>query len=164
MKIGVMGTGMVGRTLASKLIALGHDVMMGSRAANNLKATGWVSEAGARARAGTFADTATFGEMVFNCTNGGIAIAALQAAGEANLKDKILVDVANVLPPDPRRSESLGEEIQRAFPLTKVVKTLNTVNCELTVNPGALSRSGQRPSTSKSFDRRGRDTCQLSIR
>ena len=90
---------------------------------------------------GTFADTATFGEMVFNCTNGSASMAALNAAGQVRLNGKIVIDVANVLPPDERRSESLDEQIQKAFPLAKVVKTLNTINCDLLANPHRLSDS-----------------------
>jgi 8-hydroxy-5-deazaflavin:NADPH oxidoreductase len=141
MKIGVLGTGMVGNAIASKLITLGHDVMMGSRTADNRKATDWASHAGTRGRSGTFADAATFGEMVFNCTHGATSMAALKAAGQEHLSGKIVVDVANVLPPDDRTSESLGEQIQKAFPRANVVKTLNTVNCELMVNPTTLSAS-----------------------
>lgn len=141
MKIGVMGTGMVGKAIASKLVALGHDVMMGSRTADNPKVTGWANQAAPRGRAGTFADAAAFGELLFNCTHGDISIAALQAAGSEHLSGKIVIDVANILPPVEGVSESLGEQIQKAFPLAKVVKTLNTINCEVMVNPGRLSGS-----------------------
>jgi predicted dinucleotide-binding enzyme len=141
MKIGVMGTGVVGKAIASKLVALGHDVMMGSRTADNPKATGWANQAVPRGRAGTFADTVAFGELVFNCTHGDISVAALQAAGTENLNGKIVIDVANILPPVEGVSESLGEQIQKAFPLARVVKTLNTINCEVMVNPGKLSAS-----------------------
>jgi len=141
MKIGVLGTGMVGHAIASKLIALGHEVMMGSRTANNPKTEAWASNAGTGGHSGTFADTAAFGEMVFNCTNGSASMAALNAAGHERLNGKIVIDLANVLPPDERRSESLGEQIQKAFPLAKVVKTLNTINCDLMVDPHRLSAS-----------------------
>lgn len=141
MKIGVLGTGMVGKAIASKLVAVGHDVMMGSRTPDNPKATGWANQAAPRGRAGTFADAAAFGELVFNCTHGEASVAALRAAGGENLEGKIVVDVANVLPPVEGVSESLGEQIQQAFPLAKVVKTLNTVNCEVMVNPTALRAS-----------------------
>ena len=139
MKIGVLGTGMVGNAIASKLVALGHDVMMGSRTADNAKARTWANTAGARGHAGTFADTAAFGEVVFNCTNGTNSLAALRAAGAANLAAKIVVDVANVLSSEGPGRESLGEQIQKAFPLAKVVKTLNTINCEVMVNPHQLA-------------------------
>src|SRR4029450_12354956 len=124
MKIGVLGTGMVGNAIASKLVALGHEVMMGSRTSDNAKARTWAKTAGARGHVGTFAETSAFGELVFNCTQGTGSLAALQAAGAANLDGKIVVDVANMLTPEPGL-ESLGEQIQRAFPHAKVVKTLN---------------------------------------
>jgi predicted dinucleotide-binding enzyme len=141
MKIGVLGTGMVRNAIASKLVALGHDVMMGSRTTDNARATTWVKTAGARGTVGTFADAAAFGELVFNCTQGASSMAALTAAGPANLEGKIVVDVANVLSPEASGSESLGEQIQTTFPRAKVVKTLNTVNAELMVNPGKLPGS-----------------------
>src|SRR5215831_12485953 len=131
MRVGVFGTGMVGDAIASKLIALGHEVMMGSREASNPKAVSWAKRVGPRAQAGAFADAAKFGEVLFNCTNGANSISALRAAGEDYLAGKTLIDVANVLPPDTSRTESLGEEIQKAFPKVKVIKTLNTVNCEI---------------------------------
>jgi predicted dinucleotide-binding enzyme len=145
MKIGIIGTGMVGATLGTKLTQLGHQVKMGSRTANNEKAAKWVSEAGATASQGTFADAASFGDIVFNCTKGDGAMDAVKAAGESNLNGKILVDVSNPLDfskgmppslfPELSNTNSLGEEIQKTFPGTKVVKALNTMNCALMVNP-----------------------------
>src|SRR5215510_10953604 len=113
MKIGVLGTGMVGDAIASKLVALGHDVMMGSRDPKNPKATAWAKRAGARGQAGTFADTATFGEVLFNCTQGANSLDALRAAGEKRLAAKVLIDVANILRPEPSGADSLGEQIQK---------------------------------------------------
>ena len=139
MKIGVLGTGMVGNAIASKLVALGHEVMMGSRTSDNPKAQTWAKTARGTGRVGTFAETSVFGDMVFNCTQGIGSLAALQAAGAANLDGKILVDVANVLTREGPGLESLGEQIQKAFPQAKVVKTLNTINCELMVAPESLS-------------------------
>jgi 8-hydroxy-5-deazaflavin:NADPH oxidoreductase len=141
MKIGVLGTGTVGNAIASKLVSLGHDVMMGSRTADNAKAAAWVRTAGAHGSVGTFADTAAFGELVFNCTQGAHSLAALSAAGGANLEGKIVADVANVLSTEGPGSESLGEQIQNTFPGAKVVKTLNTINSELMVNPHRLPES-----------------------
>jgi 8-hydroxy-5-deazaflavin:NADPH oxidoreductase len=138
MKIGVLGTGMVGNAIASKLVALGHEVMMGSRTSDNPKAQTWAKTARGTGRVGTFAETSVFGDMVFNCTQGIGSLAALQAAGAANLDGKILVDVANVLTREGPGQESLGEQIQKAFPQAKVVKTLNTINCELMVAPERL--------------------------
>jgi 8-hydroxy-5-deazaflavin:NADPH oxidoreductase len=141
MKIGVLGTGMVGNAIASKLVRIGHHVMMGSRTADNVNATTWVKTAGARGAVGTFADAAAFGELVFNCTQGASSLAALRAAGASNLDGKIVVDVANVLSAERAGSESLGEQLQNAFPRAKVVKALNTINCDLMVDPGKLAGS-----------------------
>jgi hypothetical protein len=142
MKIGVLGTGMVGKTIGAKLIELGHDVKMGSRSATNDKASEWVEQCGARASAGTFAEAASFGELVFNCTSGQGTLAALDAAGVEALRGKVLLDLSNPLdfsngmPPTlfVSNDDSLGERVQRALPETRVVKTLNTINCELMVD------------------------------
>ena len=146
MKIAVLGTGMVGETIASKLVALGHEVKMGSRSANNEKAAAWVKKAGAKASQGTFADAAAFGELLFNCTLGTGSLEALEAAGKQNLKGKILVDTSNPLdfskgmPPSlfTPSNDSLGERIQRAFPELKVVKSLNTINANVMVEPSRV--------------------------
>jgi 8-hydroxy-5-deazaflavin:NADPH oxidoreductase len=146
MKIGVLGTGMVGTTIATKLASVGHEVRMGSRSRDNPKAKEWVEKAGRGASQGTFADAAAFGEIVFNCTAGAASLEALQAAGAENLKGKILVDVANPLdfsrgmPPFlfAGNTDSLGERIQGAFPDAKVVKALNTVNASVMVDPGRV--------------------------
>jgi hypothetical protein len=146
MKISVLGTGTVGETIASKLVALGHEVKMGSRSANNEKATAWVQKAGAKASQGTFADSAAFGEILFNCTLGQGSIEALEAAGRQNLKGKILLDLSNPLdfskgfPPTlfVSNNDSLGERIQRAFPELKVVKTLNTIAAPVMVEPARV--------------------------
>src|SRR6266536_5592833 len=97
MKIGVLGTGMVGVTIGTKLVELGHEVKLGSRSATNGKAVAWVAKVGRTASQGTFADAAVHGEMVFNCTSGAASLDALQAAGVENLRGKILVDVSNPL-------------------------------------------------------------------
>ncbi|MDP4199145.1 MAG: NAD(P)-binding domain-containing protein [Bacteroidota bacterium] len=146
MKIGVLGTGIVGQTIGSKLIELGHEVLLGSRSASNEKAAKWSSMSGPMASHGTFAEAATHGELLFNCTNGIRALDALRMAGPKALAGKILIDVSNPLdfssgfPPTLSvcNTESLGEQIQREFPETKVVKALNTVNCMLMVNPSLV--------------------------
>lgn len=133
MDIGVLGTGAVGRTIAAKLVELGHDVLVGSRTAKD--------------DAVTFADAAAHGELVFNCTAGDSSLEALRMAEADNLADKIVVDVANPLdfsrgmPPILAvcNADSLGEEIQRLFPRSKVVKTLNTVNCNVMVDPSRVA-------------------------
>lgn len=143
MHIGICGTGMVGQTLGAKFVALGHEVKLGSRSAGNETSLTWINANGRGASAGTFADAAGFGEIVFNCTNGLISLDALRQAGAENLKGKILIDCANplVFPGDAPpylsicNTDSLGEQIQRAFPETKVVKALNTLNCQLMVDP-----------------------------
>lgn len=146
MRIGVLGTGVVGQTLAGKLVELGHEVKLGSRSATNEKAAKWVGERGARASQGTFADAAAFGEIVFNCTSGDVSLAALGAAGAANLAGKPLVDVANPLdfstgrPPSlfVCNTDSLAEKIQATFPDARVVKALNTMNADVMVNPSLV--------------------------
>lgn len=146
MKLGVLGTGMVGQAIGSKLVQLGHDVKMGSRTANNEKAAEWVKANGTRASQGTFADAAAFGEVIFNCTLGSASVEVLREAGERNLKNKILIDISNPLdfskgmPPTLTicNTDSVGEQIQRAFPDVKVVKSLNTINCLVMVNPSLV--------------------------
>jgi predicted dinucleotide-binding enzyme len=147
MKLGVLGTGMVGQTIANKLIALGHEVTMGARDATNEKAAAWVKSAGKGAAQGTFADAAAAGSLVFNCTNGMGALSALRAAGADNLRGKVLLDISVPLdfskgmPPSlfTASGESLGEQIQRAFPETKVVKTLNTITASVMVDPARVA-------------------------
>jgi predicted dinucleotide-binding enzyme len=137
---------MVGKTIASKLVELGHEVSMGSRAAGNENAVAWATEAGEGASEGAFADAAEFGEIVFNCTAGVASLDALKAAGDTNLAGKLLIDVANPLdfshgmPPSLSvcNTDSLAERIQRAFPATRVVKALNTVNCDVMVEPARV--------------------------
>jgi hypothetical protein len=146
MNIGILGTGIVGNTLGTKLVQQGHRVMMGSRTRDNEKAANWVNSAGENASAGTFADAAAFGEIVMNCTAGTASLEALKMTGEENLSGKILIDVANPLdfshgfPPTLTvcNTDSLAEQIQRAFPDAKVVNTLNTVNCLVMANPSAV--------------------------
>jgi len=146
MRIGILGTGMVGQAIGTRLTQLGHDVRMGSRDAGNPKARNWVMQAGPRASHGTFADAAAFGDVVFNCTSGDGSLPALKAAGAKNLDDKVIVDVANPLNmskiPLPEltvcNDDSLGERIQREFPKAKVVKSLNTMNCQLMVDPSKV--------------------------
>ncbi len=128
MKIGILGTGIVGNTIGTKLVQLGHDVMMGSRSKTNEKAGAWVKASGPKASQGTFADAAKFGEILFNCTNGMASLEVLKLAGAESTKGKILIDISNPLdfskgmPPtlSVSNTDSLGEQIQRAFPEAKV--------------------------------------------
>ena len=144
MKIGVLGTGSVGQTLGAKLVALGHDVMMGARSPDNEKALSFVAKTGGKA--GAFADAARHGELLIHCTRGDTAIEVLHQAGAENLAGKVLVDVSNPLdfskgfPPSLSISntDSLGELIQRTFPDALVVKTLNTVTASVMVAPATI--------------------------
>ena len=146
MRIGVFGTGMVGKAIASKLVDVSHEVCMGSRTADNEEATAWAAGAGDKATHGTFADAAVFGEVLFNCTGGMVALAACEAAGEDNIGDKVLIDVSNPLdfshgmPPSlaVANTDSVGEQLQRRFERARVVKSLNTMNFAVMVDPGAV--------------------------
>jgi len=138
--MGVLGSGMVAQAISARLAELGYEVMIGTRDAEKLK--GWQSS-NQRVMIGSFAETAAHGEMVFNATDGAASLQALTMAGTENLSGKILVDVSNPLdftdgfPPSLTvfGTDSLAEQIQRAFPLTKVVKTLNTVTARVMVYP-----------------------------
>lgn len=147
MKIAVFGTGTVGDTIGSRLIELGHQVMMGSRTAKHEKTSAFVAKHTSGASAGTYADAAKFGEIIFNCTKGDGSIDALKMAGSGT-DGKIIIDVSNPLDfskgmppsliPSLTNTHSLGEEIQKSFPNTKVVKTLNTMWCGIMVNPNMI--------------------------
>ena len=160
MKIGVIGTGMVGQTLAAKLSELGHDVVIGTRDVQVTKDRTQKGPYGGpsfaewhqqhpKVKLGSLSETALHGEVLLNATNGSGSLEALRLAGEANLKGKILVDIANPLdfskgmPPSLTvcNTDSLAEQIQRAFPGTRVVKTLNTVNAMLMVNPALVGNA-----------------------
>ncbi|MET8130439.1 NAD(P)-binding domain-containing protein [Streptomyces sp. NPDC005251] len=145
MRYGVLGTGDVGRTLAGKLVERGHEVCLGSRTKDNAAAVEWAGGAGPTARHGTFADAAAFGEVVVNAVGGRVALDVLRSAGEENLDGKVLLDVSNPMAFEdgelrlsPVGSDSVGEQIQRAFPQARVVKSLNTVNCQVMVDPARV--------------------------
>lgn len=161
MKIGVLGTGPVGKVLATKLASLGHDVYVGTRdpaatlARNEPDTFGnppfraWHEEH-PKIGFGTFAEAAAHGEILVNALSGTGSIAALKAAGAKNLSGKVLVDISNPLdfsrgmPPSLTicNTDSLGEQIQREFPDVRVVKTLNTMNAYLMVDPKKLADAG----------------------
>jgi predicted dinucleotide-binding enzyme len=149
MRIGMLGTGTVGQTLASKLVTLGHEVMMGSRQAGNEAAVAWAKTSGQLADAGNFAEAAGFGEVIVNATAGAASLDALISAEAENLAGKVVLDVANPLdfsggmPPTLTicNTESLGEKIQHTFPETRVVKSLNTVNADVMVDPAIVPGS-----------------------
>ncbi len=143
MRVAVLGTGIVGRTLASALLSNGHEVRIGSRTAGNEAAVAWAEQIGGPASEGSFADAAGFGEIVINATAGAASLEALEMAGSEQLAGKVLLDVANPLdtsrgmPPALTvcNDDSLGEQIQRALPDVRVVKTLNTVTAAVMVDP-----------------------------
>jgi predicted dinucleotide-binding enzyme len=146
MRIGVLGTGVVGRTIGTKLVGLGHEVVMGSRTADNADASEWAAEIGTGASHGTFADAGAAAEMIVNCTAGAGSLDALAAVGTEHLAGKVVVDISVPLdhsqgfPPTlfVCNTDSLGEQIQRAFPDALVVKTLNTMNCAVMVDPASV--------------------------
>lgn len=154
MKIGILGSGVVGQTLGAKLVERGEDVVLGTRSPGKLEGKrgmgapleDWLRNTNGKARVASFADAASHGEIVINATSGGASLDALTLAGEKNLDGKILIDVANPLdfsrgmPPTLTvcNTDSLGEQIQRAFPDVKVVKTLNTTNAQVMVNPAQV--------------------------
>jgi predicted dinucleotide-binding enzyme len=143
MKIGVLGTGDVGKALAKGFIALGHEVKMGSRSATNEKAVVWAKELGPKASTGTFADAASFGEIVVLATLGVANEEALRAAGPERLRGKVVIDATNPLdssggaPPKLAISgnDSGGERVQKLLPSAHVVKAFNTVGNPLMFRP-----------------------------
>lgn len=158
MKLGILGTGVVGQTIAAKLVDIGQEVMIGTRDVAKVMADTQPNPYGMppfsvwrqqhpKVGLGTFAEAAAYGEALVNATNGSGTLAALAQAGEANLNGKILIDISNPLdfsqgmPPvlSVSNTDSLGEQIQRTYPQLKVVKTLNTLNANLMVNPGQLA-------------------------
>jgi 8-hydroxy-5-deazaflavin:NADPH oxidoreductase len=157
MKIGILGTGVVGQTIAEKLVQLNHQVILGTRDKQaTLAKTGkdnfgrppfseWLKN-NSKVQFGTYTEAASFGEFLVNATNGSGTMPALEAAGKKNLSGKVMIDISNPLdfskgmPPSLfiSNTDSLGEQIQRTYPELKVVKALNTMNAYIMVNPGLL--------------------------
>src|SRR5690242_1046835 len=157
MKIAVLGTGMVGQAIAARLSGLGHDVTLGTRdpqatlartepdGMGNPPFSAWASEHG-EVQLATFADATAGAELVVNATSGSGALPALELAGADHLAGKVLIDISNPLdfskgfPPTLTvvNTDSVGEQIHRAFPDAKVVKTLNTTNVFVMIDPGSV--------------------------
>ena len=143
MKIGVLGTGDVGRALASGLIGLGHDVKIGSRTPESDTLKDWKSKNGVHASTGSPADAATFGELVILATLWSGTENAIKLAGPDNFKGKVVIDCTNPLmyaenaPPSLALgwNDSGGEQVQRWLPGARVVKTFNTVGNQHMVKP-----------------------------
>lgn len=158
MKIAVLGTGVVGKALADRLAGLGHQVTVGTRDVDATMARTepdrrgnppfavWATDH-PQVRLATFAEAAADAEVIVNATSGNVSIAALEAAGKDSLAGKVLLDMSNPLdgsrgfPPTlfVKDTDSLGEQIQAAFPALKVVKTLNTMTASLMVDPRQLA-------------------------
>jgi 8-hydroxy-5-deazaflavin:NADPH oxidoreductase len=160
MKIAVLGTGMVGQTLATALTAKGHEVMIGTRDvaksladmqpnSYGMPSFGVWHKEHTNILVGSFAEAVMFGYLIFNASNGGSSLDALTLAKANEVGNKVLIDVANDLdfskgmPPVSRSSDvagtGLAERIQTAFPNLRVVKTLNTMNTLVMVNPAMVA-------------------------
>jgi predicted dinucleotide-binding enzyme len=143
LKVGVLGTGDAGVTMATGCLGLGYEVKLGARDANNAKATAWAKANGERASSGRFADAAEFANVVIVATRGSATEEAIRAAGLPNFKGKLVIDVTNPLefadgqPPKlfTGPADSLGERVQRLLPESRVVKAFNTVGANLFVKP-----------------------------
>lgn len=160
MKTAVLGTGNVGRTIAARLAELGHDVALGtrdphttlSRTGTDTGAAPFADWAAAHPGIGLerFAGAAAGAELIVNATQGGASLQVLASAGAGNLAGKIILDLANALdfshgmPPGllVSNTDSLGEQIQRAYPGARVVKTLNTLTAGLMAHPERLPEPG----------------------
>jgi predicted dinucleotide-binding enzyme len=158
MKVGILGTGNVGRTLAEGFAREGHDVVVGTRDVDALMSrtepdpmgnppfSAWRSEHEDVA-VGTFAEAGAHGEVLVNATLGSASIDVLREAGLADAPDRIVIDASNALdhsggfPPSlfVVNTDSLAERIQREFPDARVVKAWNTMTASLMTNPGLLA-------------------------
>ncbi len=161
MKIAVLGTGAVGRALAAGLATLGHTVTVGTRdpqatvartepdGMGNPPFASWHRDHPEVALA-RFAEAASGADLVVNASSGTVSLEVLGLAGAENLAGKPLLDVSNPLdfsagfPPTlfVKDTDSLGEQIQRAFPGARVVKSLNTLTAALMVEPTTLDDTG----------------------
>ena len=139
-RVGILGSGDVGRALAAGFAGLGHDVKIGSR--NPEKLAAWAETAGSHVSTGTFAEAAHFGDIVVLATLGTAAADAIRLAGTDSFDGKVVIDTTNPLDFSKGapalsigHTESLGEVIQRLLPRAHVVKAFNTVGHALMVNP-----------------------------
>lgn len=150
-KIGIIGSGIVGQTLANGFLKHGYEVMMGSSDVSKLSE--WKSKAGAKGYVGSFAETASFGGIIVLAVKGDAAAEAIKKAGTENLKGKIVIDATNpIANAAPEKgvlkfftdlNESLMEKLQKSFPEIHFVKAFNSVGNAFMVNP---SFAGGKPS------------------
>jgi len=143
MKVGVIGSGIVGQVLAAGFLKHGHEAMLGTRDPRKPEAQKWLGE-NASGQVGTFAETARFAELAVLATLGSAAEKAIALAGPENLAGKVVIDTTNpiagapvdgVLPFFTGPNESLGEKVQAAAPRSHVVKAFNSVGAGQMVNP-----------------------------
>jgi 8-hydroxy-5-deazaflavin:NADPH oxidoreductase len=142
MKVGVIGSGEVGQTLAAGFLKHGHEVMVGTR--EPAKLADWAKK-NPKAKVGSFSETAAFGEVVALAVKGSIATEVLRAAGSKNLTGKLLIDACNPISDAPpvngvlqfftKMNESLMEQLQKEFPDAHLVKAFNSVGAPQMVNP-----------------------------
>jgi predicted dinucleotide-binding enzyme len=184
MRVGVLGTGMVGEAIATRLCELGHEVMLGSRSATNEKALAWAEHHAPHASVGTFAEAAAYGSFAFHCTHGETAEDVLRSAAEG-LAGKLVIDTSNPLDFSGDApglfvaiTDSLAERLQRAVPEAKIVKALNTITASVMVHPEGVPgehvtfiaaktkprRPRPRPYCSSSAGRRPRSSMSASSR
>jgi predicted dinucleotide-binding enzyme len=142
--VGVLGTGMVAQTLVGRLSELRYDVWVGARSADSASLEPFAAIPGVRT--GSFADAAAASSLVVNATNGRNSLSALTMAGAGNLAGKPVIDVSNDLEPveggypKARASvdSSIGRQLQDAFPDAHIVKSLNTMNNKVMVDPSLV--------------------------
>jgi len=143
-RVGVLGSGVVGRTLAEGFLKHGYEVMLGTRDPARGEVPVWLA-ANPGAKAGTFRETAVFGEIVVLAVMGRVVDEVLDQAGPDHLTGKILIDATNPLADDKPvngiltfatgPNESLGEKVQGLLPNAHVVKAFNSVGSSLMINP-----------------------------
>ena len=146
MKIGILGSGIVGRVLGSAFIAEGYEVMLGTRNVQKEDVVQWLSQ-NATAKAGSFKETAIFGDIIVLAMSGDVAEQVIKTSGIENFKDKIVIDATNpidhtrppvngVLPYFTTMDESLMERLQKLLPAAKLVKAFNSVGNHFIYKPG----------------------------